>query len=90
MSLIDLEAEIAKIREDKVHGASWLSRAALDLLKALVEKLPSEDTYHLLGFLREVAKKLSNARPNMALLTNFIARFLYWRWNIRGDCFYVS
>ena len=74
---MNLEAEIGRIREDRVHGASWLSREALDVLKALAESLPSEDADRLLGVMREAARRLADARPSMASITNMVASLLY-------------
>jgi len=80
----DLEAEIRRIREDKAHGASWLSRAALDVLRTMAESTPSDDADQLLGSLREAAKRLIAARPSMAPITNVVARFLYETEGLRG------
>lgn len=74
---MDLETEIGRIMDDRVHGASWLSREALGILKSLAESLPSGNAEQLLGAMRKAAIRLAEARPSMASITNMVARLLY-------------
>jgi translation initiation factor eIF-2B subunit delta len=67
---------IEEIRVDRVHGASYLSRQALEVLKLIIEKgSGSKDDF--LKELKNVGDKLIRARPSMAPIANIVAYVLY-------------
>ena len=69
-----LRAAIARIRDDRNHGASWLAReAAVALAEASVPGTLGNDEERL-ERLRQAARALATTRPSMAALTNTVAR----------------
>ena len=68
--------QIEKIRADRLHGASYLSRQALEVLKLVIEKGsgPKDD---FLEELKDVADSLTKVRPGMAPIANIAARLVY-------------
>lgn len=78
---IDLSPEITgqidEIRQDKIHGASWLSRQALKVINLAVERSEATEPARLMGELKEVGKELGESKPSMASITNSVARFVY-------------
>jgi len=73
----DVESRIRAIRNDKTHGASWLSMSALDVLKVIAEEAPAGSSMQLLNTLREKAKRLIEVRPSMAPIANSVARLIH-------------
>ena len=67
---------IDEIKADRVHGASYLSRKALEVLKLVIEKGPvtKED---FLERLKNVGDRLTKARPSMAPIANLAAHLVY-------------
>lgn len=66
-----------EIREDRVHGASELSRQSLRAMKLLTEQTAATTPEDLLKELRVFGRELMNSRPNMAPLTNLVGRLVY-------------
>ena len=67
---------IEKIREDRVHGASWLSRAAVGVLVS-ASKFEADDSKQTLNILFNISKRLVNIRPSMAPLANIVATLMH-------------
>lgn len=65
------------IRNDRAHGAAWLSRKAIGVLKLVAERSKAGGVAQFLEELFEVAEKLIEARPSMAPIANLAARFVY-------------
>jgi translation initiation factor eIF-2B subunit delta len=78
--MIDVMSEalrrIEEIRADRAHGASYLSRKALEVLKLVIEKGsgPKED---FLKEVKDVGGRLIKVRPGMAPIANLVARLIY-------------
>jgi len=70
-------AKSAEIREDRVHGASELSRQSLNAMRLLAELTSATNSEGLLAELRVFGRDLMNSRPSMAPLTNLVGRLLY-------------
>lgn len=75
MSLAQFNLAIAKIRDDRQHGASELARCCLAILTEAARTLPVQDVPALRERLQTLAGELAKARPSMAPLQN-----LLWRW----------
>lgn len=67
---------IEEIKADRIHGASQLSRQALEVLKLVIEKGsgPKED---FLERLKNVGGRLMKVRPGMAPIANLAALLVY-------------
>ena len=70
-------ARLAEIREDRVHGASELSRRSLRAMALLAQTSNATTPEDLLTELKVFGQELMNSRPNMAPLTNLVGRLLY-------------
>lgn len=68
---------IDRIRKDRAHGAAWLSRQAMGVMKLAAEKSEAEGVAQFLAELSEVAGRLIESRPSMASITNLVSRFAY-------------
>jgi len=67
---------LAEIREDRIHGASELSRQSLRAMPLLAQTSNATTPEDLLAELRVFGQELMNSRPNMASLTNLVGRLL--------------
>ncbi len=65
--------EIERLRSDREHGASWLSREAARLLATLTSDVSPADAPERLALVHETARELAHARPSMAALANTAA-----------------
>jgi len=74
MAYPEVEARIRGIRTDRTHGASWLSRAAVETLRLQAERSKASSACELLEELKEVGRELVQARPSMAPLANGVCQ----------------
>lgn len=72
----EVERGIEEIRADRLHGASQLSRQALEVLKLVIEK-GSDTKDDFLEGLKNVGNRLIKVRPGMAPIANLVARLIY-------------
>ncbi len=72
----EVARRIEKIKTDRVHGASQLSRQALEVLKLVIKK-GSGSKNNFLERLKNVGARLIKARPSMAPIANITARLIY-------------
>jgi translation initiation factor eIF-2B subunit delta len=68
---------IDRIRKDRAHGAAWLSRQAIGVMKLAAVKSEAEGVARFLEEQSDVAGRLVEARPSMASITNLVSRFVY-------------
>lgn len=68
---------IDRITKDRTHGAAWLSREALGVMKLATEKSEAKSATDFLAELTKVAARLVEAKPSMASIANRVSRFLY-------------
>ena len=73
----EIAAKIDDIRLDRMHGAAWLSREAIAVLKLAAEMSEAETIDDFLAEIKGVARRLSAARPAMAPIANNVSRFVY-------------
>lgn len=75
-----MDAEVAKriggIQNDTWHGASWLSREALSVMKLAVEKSEAASTRCFIAELEMAGRSMAEARPSMAPLRNLISHLV--------------
>src|SRR5260221_7856140 len=69
-----LRAAIARIRDDRDHGASWLAREAAAALEEASTPGTLGNDEERLERLRQAARALATTRPSMAALSNTVAR----------------
>jgi len=72
----EVERGIEEIRADRLHGASQLSRQALEVLKLVIEK-GSDTKDDFLERLKNVGDRLIKVRPGMAPIANIVASLVY-------------
>lgn len=70
-------ASLTDLKEDRVHGASELSRKSLTAMTMLVQLSQATTSEGLLAELKVFGQELMNSRPSMAPLTNLVGRLLY-------------
>lgn len=73
----EVARRIKAIKQDKEHGAAWLSQQALITLILATEKSQAKTTSQFLEELKEIARTLSEVRPSMASIANYSSQFLY-------------
>ena len=67
---------IAEIRNDSVHGASWLSRQAISTLNLAVGESQAATVADFADEINMVAAELIEARPGMISIANYITRLI--------------
>jgi len=67
---------IEEIRNDRQHGAGWLSREALSVVKLAVERSEAASTRGFIAELEMASQNLTEARPSMAPLRNLVSRLI--------------
>ena len=72
-----VQAELAEIREDRVHGASELSRRSLRAMRLGAELTSATTPADLFRQLKVFGGELTSTHPNMAPLTNLVGKLLY-------------
>jgi translation initiation factor 2B subunit (eIF-2B alpha/beta/delta family)/ADP-ribose pyrophosphatase YjhB (NUDIX family) len=65
------------LSRDRIHGASFLGRQAVELLSTTCSISKAEDKDELFSELLLVAQKLRNAQPGMANVWNLVGIFLH-------------
>ena len=75
-----MDSEVAEkvnnIRNDRIHGASWLSREAIGTINLAVERSKAKTVADFLEELRTIAAELMQARPSMASIANSVSSFV--------------
>lgn len=70
------EMKARQLALDRKHGASFLLRQALLILKDEATELPCDDKLNFLAQLTAMAKRLQHARPAMAAIKNGLQVFI--------------
>lgn len=67
---------IEEIRNDKIHGATYLAKQALEVLKTAARQTQAGTPEKFLLEQREIGQRLMSARPAMAPVSNTVSRLL--------------
>jgi len=73
----EVAKQIEEIRQDRIHGASWLSRQAIGVMNLTVEKSEAKNVADFLEELKAVGSGLMEVRPSMASITNCVSHLIY-------------
>ena len=73
----EIHRQIDDIKRDSTHGASWLAREAVLVLKQAAEGGRGMSDQDLFDYLGGIAAELVRARPGMAPIANYVARFMW-------------
>ena len=73
----DVERKIDQIKQDREHGAGWLSREAMATMKLAAEKSEATHRPDFAKDLEAAAQQLMEARPSMVAIANLVARFMH-------------
>jgi len=77
---VDISAEVInlidEIRNDRVHGASYLARQAAEVIKIATEHSQVGTPEEFLVEQKEIGRRLMSARPAMAPVSNVVSRLL--------------
>jgi translation initiation factor eIF-2B subunit delta len=69
--------KIEGIKNDRIHGANWLSRETLEILKYGIEKIEVKNKKELLEKITDLGKKLVEAKPAMTPILNNVSEVIY-------------
>src|SRR4030042_1965203 len=69
--------EITQLKNDDIHGASWLSLHAINTLILAVSESQAVTVADFTREIKEVAEELASARPNITPITNYVNRYLH-------------
>jgi translation initiation factor 2B subunit (eIF-2B alpha/beta/delta family) len=69
--------EITQLKEDDIHGASWLSLHAINTLMLAVSESQAPTVTDLVQEIKKLAEELTNARPSITPITNYANQFLH-------------
>ena len=76
-SLSEVLRGVDELARDRVHGASFLGRQAVELLSAVAESSEATTSEELLCDLLLVAMRLRTAQPGMGIIRNLVGMLLY-------------
>ncbi len=76
-SLFNVLRGVEELAQDRVHGASFLGRQAVELLSAVAEASEAATAQELFCDLLLVASRLRMAQPGMAIIRNLVGMLLY-------------
>ncbi|MBM3166898.1 MAG: hypothetical protein FJZ83_05650 [Chloroflexi bacterium] len=68
--------KISELRNDRIHGAGWLSRQAMGILNLAISQSCTANMAALLDEIAATAGEVSKARPTMVSIANYINQFL--------------
>jgi translation initiation factor 2B subunit (eIF-2B alpha/beta/delta family) len=69
--------EINKLKNDDIHGASWLSLHAINTLILAVSESQASTVADFDHEIKETAEELANARPSITPIANYANQFLH-------------
>jgi translation initiation factor eIF-2B subunit delta len=69
--------EITQLKNDDIHGASWLSLHAINTLILAVSESQAVTVADFTREIKEVAEELASARPNITPIANYVNQFLH-------------
>jgi translation initiation factor 2B subunit (eIF-2B alpha/beta/delta family) len=69
--------EINKLKNDDIHGASWLSLHAINTLILAIGESQAATVADFVGDIKEVAEELASTRPNITPIANYANQFLH-------------
>jgi len=68
---------IKRLKDDRVHGAGWLSRQAISILKLAITESQAQTVADFAEEMRLVAAELTQARPSMTPIANYTNQLLH-------------
>jgi len=68
--------KIAELKNDRVHGAGWLSRQAISILSLAINQSQARNTIEIIKETTAVAADITRAKPGMVSIYNYIHQFL--------------
>jgi len=71
-----ITAQIDDLRNDRLHGASWLSRQAIGIINTAIKESESDTIEGFMQEMRSVADEVIQSRPSMVSITNYVSQFL--------------
>ena len=69
--------KINRLKDDRVHGASWLSLQAISILNAAVSGSQAGTVADFVHEIKTVAEELACARPTLTPIANYANQFLH-------------
>jgi translation initiation factor 2B subunit (eIF-2B alpha/beta/delta family) len=69
--------KINKLKDDRVHGASWLSLQAISILNSAVSGSQARTVADFVQEIKTVAEELTRARPSLTPIANYANQFLH-------------
>ena len=72
-----INQRIDELRDDRLHGAGWLSRQAINILNLAIKESRAETADDLITEITMIASEIKKSRPSMISISNYISRFAY-------------
>ena len=72
----DVIEKINRLKDDRVHGASWLSLQAISILNSAVSGSRANTVDDFIQEIKTVAEELARARPTLTPIANYSNQFL--------------
>ncbi len=69
--------KISKLKEDRVHGASWLALQAISTLNLAVSGSQAKTVADFVQEIKTIAEELTRARPTLTPIANHANQFLH-------------
>ena len=68
---------INKLKDNRIHGAGWLSRQAISTLKLAITESQARSVADFVEEMKTVATELTQARPSMTPIANYTNQLLH-------------
>ena len=72
----EITGKINELRNDRLHGAGWLSRYAINILSFAIKESQANTIPDFICEIRIVAEEIMKARPSMISIANYVSQFL--------------
>jgi translation initiation factor 2B subunit (eIF-2B alpha/beta/delta family) len=71
-----LNARITQLKKDHIHGASWLSLKALNIMNLAIVESQMDTVARFLQELKMTSMEIATARPGMVSISNYVSRYI--------------
>lgn len=68
--------KIKDLKNDRIHGANWLSIQALNILNLAIKETQADTVGNFVNEIKTIATAIIKARPSMTSIANYISQFL--------------
>ena len=72
----EITGQINELRNDRLHGAGWLSRQAISIINTAIKESKADTIEGFLKELQFIAGAVMQSRPSMVSISNYVSQLL--------------